>query len=120
MGEHIGENHFKVVEISVEQPGFIATFMRSVHHAIISCKAFFKKTNNDFSRFNYLGEWHSHPSYAVKPSLTDNRTMAELVMDSEVGANFAVLLIVRLDGDQLNMGAWTYFPNGMRIDTEID
>src|SRR5690606_4454220 len=30
---------------------------------------FFKRTAKDYSRFNYLGERHSHPSFCVRPSL---------------------------------------------------
>ncbi|PLU36466.1 hypothetical protein BMJ26_18490, partial [Sinorhizobium medicae] len=42
-----------------------------------------------------LGEWHSHPSFPVDPSITDIRTMQAMVED--VGnIDFSVLMIVRL------------------------
>ena len=54
-----------------------------------------EKNGNDFGRFNYLGEWHSHPSFPVSPSTTDIRTMQAMVED--VGnIDFSVLMIVRL------------------------
>jgi hypothetical protein len=57
---------------------------------------FFKRTGRDFERFNYLGEWHSHPSFSVHPSIDDIRTMTEMVEDQSSIITFAVLLIVRV------------------------
>lgn len=58
-------------------------------------EAFFEKNGNDFGRFNYLGEWHSHPSFPVSPSSTDIRTMQSMVEDVD-NIDFSVLMIVRL------------------------
>jgi len=75
-------------------------------------QSFFQNTNNQFTRFNYLGEWHSHPSYSTEPSSTDYQTMWEIVEDSTIGANFAVLIIVKLDEKQQLEGSVTVFiPN---------
>jgi len=57
---------------------------------------FFKKTGADYSRYNYLGEWHSHPRFPVKPSLQDCRSMMDMV-GNEASIPFSALLIVRLD-----------------------
>lgn len=57
---------------------------------------FFEKTGRDFSRFNYLGEWHSHPSFSVTQSIEDVRTMQSLVEHRTGTISFALLLIVRL------------------------
>jgi hypothetical protein len=57
---------------------------------------FFEHTGADYSRFNYLGEWHSHPTFDAVPSPTDIRTMHSLVSDPAVGVNFLVLLVARL------------------------
>ena len=48
------------------------------------------------TRFNYLGEWHSHPSFEPLPSDTDIRTMQSLVEDPDVGVNFLVLMVCRM------------------------
>jgi hypothetical protein len=47
------------------------------------------------SRFNYLGEWHSHPSFSTIPSDKDIQTMQSIVEDPHVGANFLVLLVCK-------------------------
>jgi [CysO sulfur-carrier protein]-S-L-cysteine hydrolase len=57
---------------------------------------FLQRTGRDFERFNYLGEWHSHPFFSVHPSNDDIRTMTEMVEDQSSTITFAVLLIVRL------------------------
>jgi hypothetical protein len=49
-----------------------------------------------FRRFNYLGEWHSHPSFSVRPSAQDVSTMTDIVEDQNSLISFAVILIVRL------------------------
>src|ERR1700720_4334656 len=53
-------------------------------------------TGRDFQRFNYLGEWHSHPSFSVRPSAQDIQTMTDIVEDRNSLISFAVLLIIRL------------------------
>ena len=60
-------------------------------------KKFFAHTGSDFTRFNYLGEWHSHPSFAPVPSTVDVETMQSMAADPSVGANFLVLLIAKRD-----------------------
>jgi [CysO sulfur-carrier protein]-S-L-cysteine hydrolase len=57
---------------------------------------FFERTGADYTRFNYLGEWHSHPCFEPLPSGTDIRAMQSIVEDPAVGVNFLVLMIVRL------------------------
>lgn len=56
--------------------------------------AFFELNGGDYTRFNYLGEWHSHPCSEPLPSMTDIQTMQSIVDDPEVGANFLILFIV--------------------------
>ena len=57
---------------------------------------FFEETGRDFRRFNYLGEWHSHPYFLLHPSQEDVDTMTNLVEHSRAEITFALLLIVRL------------------------
>ncbi len=57
---------------------------------------FVVRTGEDCARFNYLGEWHSHPSFKVQPSAEDLATMEDLVKGGGRDLTFAVLLIVRL------------------------
>jgi Prokaryotic homologs of the JAB domain len=97
MGEHVDTNTFRVVEFTTQmQGGTVARFVRLLDGVIRPLRAFFKATKHEYVRFNYLGEWHSHPAFALEPSTTDQETMREIVEDPSVGARFALLLLVRL------------------------
>src|SRR5687767_7026356 len=95
--EQLAPGQFRVIDISLDRhSGSHTEFRRdpSTHEEALD--AFFDRTNRDFSRFNYLGEWHSHPSFSVRPSSEDVATMTELVTDEQSAIAFAALLIVRL------------------------
>lgn len=82
-------------------------------------ESLFKRTKHDYRRFNYLGEWHSHPSFALYPSGTDNETMFDIVNDPNTGARFAVSLIVKIVDDRLDVRAFAYFPGREREDALV-
>jgi proteasome lid subunit RPN8/RPN11 len=97
VGEHVGEDTFRIVDVSFQrQEGSIAHFIRDPSDHSEFLAEFFKTTGNDYKRFNYIGEWHSHPSFKPVPSSEDLCTMRNIVDDPLVGVNFAVLMIVRL------------------------
>lgn len=97
MGEQLDEGHFRIVEVTVQRSGGSTSgFVRDPKQHAADINAFFERTDFDFTRFNYLGEWHSHPSFFPWPSSTDKATMREIVNDDAVGVNFAVLLVVKL------------------------
>ena len=88
MGENIGNNVFIVREI----------------------------TGYDYVRFNYIGEWHSHPSFEPYPSRKDDLSMLQIVKDETVGANFVALLITKLGpGGEMISTVHTYLPDGSKI-----
>lgn len=120
MGEHVGHNHFAVRAITVQKSGGFAWFVRSVSSAVQAVRRFLATKGNDFRRFNYLGEWHSHPSFSVNPSQKDHDTMRRLAEDPGVGANFLVLLIFRLDLGALVGSAHTYLPDGTVLNSTLD
>lgn len=120
LGEHVGHNHFVVRRLTAQKPGGIASFVRGLASAIAAIRAFFVANDNDFRRFNYLGEWHSHPGFAVQPSAQDHQTMSKLATDPLVGANFVVLLIFRLSGRALEGCAHTYLPDGSAHRSELE
>lgn len=94
--EQIASSHFCVVDFSLDVlSGSRTEFNRdpAVHRQALD--DFFRRTGYDFTRFNYLGEWHSHPSFSAHPSLHDIATMTDLVENGEE-ISFAVLMIVRL------------------------
>src|SRR5438552_2278187 len=89
VGEHVSGDVFRVADISVQrQGGALAHFVRDPVHHKEFLSEFFSRTGHDYLRFNYIGEWHSHPSFQPLPSQSDLETMYEIVNDPEVGANF--------------------------------
>lgn len=97
LGEHLGGELFSVVDISVQRSGGTHSgFTRNPEEHEIQLEKFFTETGNDYARFNYLGEWHSHPSFEPIPSVTDLRTMQSIVEDPDVGVSFLVLMLCRL------------------------
>jgi len=113
MGEHVAMDEFHIVDITIQTShGSRASFIRSLTSAIISLTKFFQRTQRNFTRFNYLGEWHSHPSFYPIPSMQDIESMFEIVTDQNVGAIFAILLILRLNDLNVLEGSATMFsPN---------
>lgn len=97
----------------MQRRGTFARFVREVRAALSGIKAFFDRTSHQYEKYNYLGEWHSHPSFAPEPSGQDHAAMREIIDDPEVGATFVVLVIVKLDSDGRLIGtAHTYLPGG--------
>lgn len=96
MGEEIGDQQFRIVDFSVDaRSGTMARFVRDADQHDEALSSFFENTGAEYRRFNYLGEWHTHPSFDVHPSLQDIRSMQKLV-DGSGGVDFAVLFIARL------------------------
>lgn len=114
MGEHVGGETFRLVDISVQTlRGTHSTFERDPEEHRAQLTEFFDRTGADYTRFNYLGEWHSHPSFEPLPSAKDMRTMRSIVRDPNVGVNFAVLIIVRVvRHGRLAMSATAVLPDG--------
>lgn len=112
-GEQLAPSAFLVTELTVQaRPGTLARFVVDLLQAARDAVRFFDRTEHRYTRYNYIGEWHSHPSFAVQPSGTDVKTMRTLVRDPEFVGTFAVLMIVRLDGGALMSGAWLFDPKG--------
>jgi len=118
-GEHVSEDVFRIVEATVAGTGSVAAFVRTVLDSLRQLDRFFSRTNRDYRRFNYLGEWHSHPSFALSPSATDDRTMCEIVNDPATGAQFALSLIVKLVDQRLEAKTFVYFTGGKRQDADV-
>lgn len=95
MAEQVEAGHFRLVDFTIDQvTGGAAHFVRSVEHHHAALTGFYERTASDFGRFNYLGEWHSHPNHLPIPSSTDIASMQALVR-GERDISFAMLLIVR-------------------------
>ena len=121
MGEHIGAEEFRIADLTVQRrSGALAYFVRLVTEAAAKLRAFFDRTQHDYTRYNYLGEWHSHPGFALSPSGKDMDTMLDIVTDPDVGANFAVLMIVRLSTEgALEARATAFLPDQKSLLCEV-
>ena len=121
MGEQLEPGRFILTDISIQRSkGTVATFIRDASEALKAILIFFTKTNNQYKKFNYLGEWHSHPSFSLRPSRKDHDTMLRMVADPSVGANFLLLMIVRLDSNnELEASLHFYSPRGDVVPVEL-
>lgn len=113
MAEHVGVNKFVVRDLTIHRRGTFASFVRRIEDAWAVLSRFFERTKRDYRRFNYIGEWHSHPSFEPVPSARDHQSMRAIVLDESVAANFVVLMIVKLSPQGTLIGAaHTYLPDG--------
>lgn len=112
-GEQLAPSDFLVTDLSFQRrPGTFARFVVDLVQAARDALKFFDRTEHRYTRFNYIGEWHSHPSFEVRPSATDVDSMRALVQDPEFQGYFSVLMIVRLDAPHITCGGWLFDPRG--------
>lgn len=120
-GELIAPSDFHATEITVQpRHGSFARFIVDIMQAARDAARFYDRTRHEYARFNYIGEWHSHPSFDLRPSATDRATMQTLVADPEFLGKFAVLMIVRLDDQALQGRAWVFDPSGREEDVQLE
>lgn len=119
LAEHTADSEFRVLEVTTTAPGNFASFVRAIAEGLVRLEDFFRRKKRAYSRFNYLGEWHSHPSFALHPSDTDDATMREIVNDPATQALFVALIIVKFQAGELRARAWAYFPDEDRRDCEV-
>ncbi len=120
MGECLAASRFRVADVTIQRPGSFASFVRRLGETLSALARFFRRTGEDYTRFNYLGEWHSHPSFWATPSEKDVRSMLEIAGDSEVGANFVALVIVRLSAEGLDGSASVFWPDGVYEEARLE
>ncbi len=122
-GEQLAEGDFRVVEARQQRfgGGTCTRFHRRGAGARKQVLALHKQFGDDPERFNYLGEWHTHPNAPVWPSLQDEVTMYQLLADQGEAVNFLVLVILKVDEEEgLQIGAMTFLSSGHRIRCEIE
>ena len=120
MGEHVSENTFHVVDLTVQRQGRSASFWRLLESALRALDHFFNRTSHNYKRFNYLGEWHSHPSFELCPSTQDELSIHDILDDPTVGARFVVLMIVKKEQGELRSNAWTYISGHRKLPTSLE
>ena len=106
-GEIITPDELRIAAATVSGTGGTASFTRHSHGSLRRLKRFLAQHGNDHGRYNYAGEWHSHPRFALGPSVRDAISMRG-ILDEVPYARFAALLIVRLQLDQLETRAFVW------------
>lgn len=120
-GEQLAPSDFLASEITFQKrPGTFARFVVDVIQAARDAVRFFERTDFQYKRYNYIGEWHSHPSFSVLPSSIDFATMQGLVSDPEFKGSFAILMITRLDEGNLYCRAWVFDPAGVAAEIVLE
>lgn len=111
VGEHMGPGEFRIVDLSVQRSGGTSScFVRRPEEHTSFLHDFFERTGSSYERFNYLGEWHSHPNCSPHPSATDAAQM-QFIVEEDPAPFFAILLIVRLGlRGELELNAHAFRP----------
>lgn len=117
--EHLGGADFRLHDVTVQRSGGDAVcFVRDPALHVDNIARLKAETGDDPLRFNYLGEWHSHPSFPTRPSLQDYARMSEIASDPDYRLPQVALLIVRLHHRQVKMAAYLF--QNQRSPIEID
>lgn len=120
-GEQLAPSSFLVTRLTIQRRrGTIASFFVDLFQATRDAARFFEATDHQYRRYNYIGEWHSHPRFAVEPSAVDVATMEKLVSDPDFRGHFAILMITRLSGAKVDFGAWLFERNASRVPVQLD
>lgn len=121
-GELLEPSKFLITDLVVQaaRPGSFSRFIVDLFQAAGEAIRFFDRTAHRYVTFNYIGERYSHPSFAVRPSSTDVQTMRDLVLEPDFPGNFAALVIVRLDVDQLTVGSGVFDPQGRESEAKFE
>jgi proteasome lid subunit RPN8/RPN11 len=120
-GEQLAPSDFLVTEITVQaRPGTFARFIVDLVQMAREATRFFDRTDHRYTRFNYIGEWHSHPSFAIEPSSVDLETMRALVHDEGFRGSFAALMIVKLEDKEVQAGAWVFDRHRARHNVDLE
>lgn len=121
MGEHVEQDIFRIYDLTVQQhEGTWISFVRKIEDSLkLSLRRFYRNTGFNYEKFNYLGEWHSHPSFNLQPSSRDRDSMWEIVQDPYVGVNFAILMIVKLEQGRLAGNVFLFAPGYDMMPAEL-
>ena len=113
IGRKIGDESFEVVDISIsnEDKRFsISSFIRGTKTSERLLRSHFRKKTG-----YYIGEWHSHPKYSLRPSYQDIVTMFGILKDENYGVSFAILIITHLSHNKMNYRGYFFHENINKI-----
>ena len=80
-------------------------------------KRYFKKHKYDYVNHNYIGDWHSHPSFDCLPSNYDKKEAFEELNNSN--ANFLIQLIVKLIDNEITGRCFLYLKNSITEECKL-
>lgn len=112
VAEQLAPGEFELVGFTVDLN--VGTHNRFTNLPMTHDEQFDKVLNESTDRtgrVDYLGEWHSHPTFPPVPSDIDVAAMTKMVEDGE--PSFAVLLILRLLGAEILEASITTFQRGL-------
>ncbi|ARK26427.1 hypothetical protein SporoP37_16495 (plasmid) [Sporosarcina sp. P37] len=121
LGEHVSEGVFRISDFTIQRSGgTVVSFIRHIHQSLKNrLSDFFNNTKHNYTKFNYLGEWHSHPSFELTPSIRDRKSMRQIVNDPTVGANFVMLLLVKSNEGEVEGSVSIFVPGNPMFQGEL-
>ena len=110
--EDLGNDTFRIDEVYLEPKPGTTTFVKLfINQEYVSFqKNYHKLRKNNFSKFNFIGDWHSHPLFECFPSSYDIREVEEDIKKSN--AIFLVQLILKVIKGKL-IGNAFYYTRGL-------
>ncbi len=106
--EDLGNDTFKIDEVYLEPKPGTTTFVKLyINQEYLSFqKNYHKFRKNNFSKYNYIGDWHSHPLFECLPSSYDVSEVEEDIKKSN--AIFLVQIILKVLKGRLVGNAFYY------------
>lgn len=104
----ISDEIFEVDDVYIEKKIGSFAFVELVNNEKYQVyqKCYHEKNGYDYVNHNYIGDWHSHPSFELYPSSFD---MAEVKKDlKKSNAKFLVQIIVKISNEKLTGNAFYY------------
>ena len=115
--EQLAYGEFSLLETTFHtSDGNTFTFDRDIVKARKDIRRFHSYYNGKPQKFNYFGEWHSHPHSTSEPSEVDNSMMWEILSQTDESVNFLVLIIVKLiRQSSLDLNATAFLRSGHKL-----
>lgn len=106
IGYKKAENHFAISEATIADDASSFSLAAFVREPFKSMRALLKSYKA--RSHNYIGEWHSHPTFSLYPSPHDVKTMRGILADAGYGVSFALLIITKLENGKPDMAGFLF------------
>lgn len=119
--QKINDNLYVVDDVYFEKKVGSFAFVELYNNKIYQQfqRKYHEKHNNDFKNHNYIGDWHSHPSFECYPSGFDQLEVQADLQQSN--ARFLIQTILKIKDDKLVGNCFLYndIVNALKIEFEI-